>query len=120
MCLLFGQATLQVYVIVDYREVLLLQTDHLVSGLIDGRQGVVRIHHTILKHGYCQVAELHIALLANQCETTTAQHLALIDLCTIRLLRLCIAHHVCTIDLDRDILLTHSDVEIKPLSVFTQ
>ena len=106
--------------IVDDREILLLQTNNIIGGLIHYRHGIVRIGYTIMQTSNSEVLELDVALLPNQCETTLAQYLVLVSISTVRLIRLSVANHISPIDLDRDILLAYSDIEVKPLVIFTQ
>ena len=117
---LLGQATLQVHMVVDNREVLLLQTDDFVSSFIHHRHGIIRISYSIMETSNGKVLQFNIALLAYQCKTTLAQHLIFVGLSTVRLIRLSVANHICTIDLNRDILFAHSDIEVKPLAILAQ
>ncbi len=114
---LFGQASLEVDMIVDDREVTLLQPDDAVLLLVHGRQRIGRILQPGGEFVDIQPAQFHLAFQAFEGDMARGDALPGVLLAAPGILRLRVADNVHAIDLDPDVLAPHRDAEIKPFAV---
>ncbi len=114
---LLRQSTLEVYMIVDDREIALLQPDYLIGRLVNRRECVGRIDSARLERSHCEIAQHHRPLVATQGETPRRENAPFVFLGAVRLLRLGVAHHIDAVYRNGDIAGAHCDLKVKPCRV---
>lgn len=114
---LLGEVALEVDVVVDDREVALLQADDPVPLLVHGRQGVGRIHRARRKLRERHITELHPATEALHEYAARGDQLAGVILGAPGLRRLRVADDVHAVHLHANVLPANRHAEPEPLAV---
>ena len=116
----FGQASFQMHMVINHREVLLLQPDDGIGLFVDGRKGVVLVPGLFIQWGNGQLAELGGTCYSFQYNVAlTEQSLGIIG-GTVRVRWFCITNHIGAIDLNGDVLVADSYLKVEPFPVFCQ